>query len=264
MKRKPSLHTVLIIAALAGMAVLFVLMLVSLLPLLEEVVENAGDESQVTSYIKAYGAKGVPALVGLQALQVIIAVIPAQPIQVLAGLCYGTFLGAAICTAGFTLGNTLMFVAFRQFGHIFAPLVERHKGKPPKKGERAEKQEDGADGEPKSLADRLAAVPFVQKLMRRPVLAALVLFAVPGIPDGFILPYLFARTNITLPWYMLAVAAASMPAMLLFSFLGSRLSTGDWRVIIAVGVLLLVVGGVFLLVRRKMRRDADKRADGSR
>lgn len=132
MKKNPSLRTLLIVAALVGMAALFVLMLVSLAPLLKEVVENAGDESQVTSYIKAYGAKGVPVLIALQALQVIIAVIPAQPIQVLSGLCYGTFLGASICTADFTMGNTLMFIAFRQFGHIFAPMVEKHRGKPKK------------------------------------------------------------------------------------------------------------------------------------
>lgn len=103
-------------------------------------------------------------------------------------------------------------------------------------------------------------MPFVQKLMRRPALAALVLFAVPGIPDGFILPYIFAKSKITLPWYMLAVAAASMPAMLLFNFLGARLSTGDWRVVLTIAALLLAVGVIVLLVRRKMHRSAGKRA----
>ena len=88
----------------------------------------------MTSYISAYGAEGVPVLIGLSALQVIfLAVLPAAGIQILAGLCYGVWLGALISLTGLVLGNAVVFLAVRHFGRVLAPFLRHSSQKSQKK-----------------------------------------------------------------------------------------------------------------------------------
>ncbi len=231
--KKPSRQTVFSIVALAVMLAVIIWLCVRLAPLLVQVFRHTDDESQITSYISAYGAAAVPVLIGLAALQVIFfSIIPAACIQVLAGLCYGVWLGGLISLTGLVLGNAVIFLAVRHFGRTLAPLLH-HEEKPGKK-------------------NRLLSLETLRSLPK-PERAAFLLYLIPGLPDGF-LPYLFAETNISFPRYLLAVALASAPAMVLFTVMGERLATGHTAAsLVLLGVFLLAVALAIAFRKRILR-----------
>lgn len=219
---------------LAVMLLFIVALLIDLIPILVQVVKDHSDESRMVSYIDAYGSKGMFLIIGLQALQVIVAFIPAAIIQVLAGLCYGVWGGAALCIVGYILGNVVVFVALRQFGQVLGPLFPR-KSKPKKVASSKQK---------KFSLQRITQ-------MEHPQRAAFLLYLIPGIPNG-ILPYLFARSKITFLQYLVAVVSASVPSVLLCTWLGERLSKGDWLSAILIAVAVVALAGIALLFKNKI------------
>ncbi|MEA4966272.1 MAG: VTT domain-containing protein [Oscillospiraceae bacterium] len=225
--RKNGVVWVLIAAAVLALTAL---LLVDLLPLLKKVAASAGNETVLAGYIDSYGLKGVPILMGLQALQIITAVIPSAAIQMLTGLCYGAWWGTLINIAGSVLGNAIVFAAVRQLHAILAPAVEKMNRK---KGWIS--------------AEKLAQ-------FKKPEVAALALFLIPGIPNG-ILPYLFAKTKITLPRYIAAIVLGSVPSTFLCTYLGERLSKGNYTLaMIVAGAAVVIVVAALLLRRRIMAR----------
>lgn len=202
-------------------------MVADLLPLLREVVANVGDETELVHYIDSYGAKGVPILMGLQALQIVLAVIPSAAIQVLTGLCYGAWWGTLINIAGSIAGNLLVFVCMRQLKTLIAPFAEK-----------LNKSKIGLG------AEKLSQI-------RRPELLAFSFFLIPGIPNG-IMPYIFAKTNITLWQYIVAIAAGSVPSTFICTFLGDRLSHGSYGTAIGVAVGAAAVVAVVLVFKNKI------------
>lgn len=215
---------VLSVLLLVGIVGLIVILCLDLFPILKEVYQDRNDESKMIRYIAEHGAKGAPILIGLQALQVIVAVFPAAAIQVLAGLCYGVWLGALLSLVGYVAGNILVFAALRQFKATLVPYL------------------------PKPKKDRSHFIePKRIKAMKNPEYAAFLLYLLPGIPNG-VLPYLFADTKITFPRYLFSVTAASIPSVFLCTWLGDCLAEKNFLmagILIAVAVIALVLLLVF-------------------
>jgi len=215
-----------VLIALAIVALL-VVMIVDLLPLVENVIKDAGDESSMVSYIESYGSKGIPILMGMQALQIIVAVIPSAAIQVLTGLCYGAYWGTLINLAGCVLGNIIVFAGIRQLKDLLAPLFKRsHKHKGIISKEQLEK-------------------------IKKPELVAFFFFLIPGIPNG-IVPYVFAETNLSLKKYLVAVVLGSIPSTFVCTFLGDRVSTGNYTTAIVIAAVVVVIIVAVLLFRKKI------------
>ncbi|MDR0288379.1 MAG: VTT domain-containing protein, partial [Clostridiales bacterium] len=178
-------------------------------------------------YINSNGLRGVPILLGLQALQTIAIIIPAAAIQLLTGLCYGVWWGMLINVAGCVLGNIIVFIALRQLKSLLAPFFTR--------------------------ASKHKSFLTPQKLshMKKPEMTVFLLFLIPGIPNG-IVPYVFAQTKVPLSKYIVAVVAGSIPSMFLYSFIGDRLSKGNYSLSIALAVVVIVVVVAVILFRKKI------------
>lgn len=72
--------------------------------------------------IDSLGPWGIAVFLSIQVLQVVIAFIPGEPVELAAGLLYGTWGGLLISLAGVLIGSSLIFAVVRQFGR---PLVHR-------------------------------------------------------------------------------------------------------------------------------------------
>lgn len=201
---------------------LVAILVADLLPIFHKVMINANHEEEMAGYIASYGAKGMPIIVSLQVLQVITAFFPGAAIQLLAGLCYGMWLGMLLCLLGYIIGNALVFSIVRQAGRLFLPLTERF-GK--KKGKLSK------------YFDFLLSA-------RHPEWMAFFFFLIPGIPNG-ILPYLFAKTNISLKRYLGSIASASAPSILVCTLTGSLLANRQW---VTAGILWLCFSILILIL----------------
>jgi uncharacterized membrane protein YdjX (TVP38/TMEM64 family) len=236
---KTKRQTIFSIIVLALMLALIVVMVVEMIPLLKEVLQNTSDESKVLGYIQAYGAKGVPVLAALQALQVMMTFLPAAIIQILAGLSYGVWGGALICIVGTILGNLIVFTVLRQLKSAFSSFFKE-------RGERGEMDEQ-AD---KPKKNRFLSIAKLNQ-MKHPEYIAFFLFLIPGLPNG-ILPYIFAQTKITTARYLVSVAAACVPTTLLCTWLGERISKGDYQTAIVLVVILIAILAVVLIFRKRI------------
>ncbi|MCL2391929.1 MAG: VTT domain-containing protein [Oscillospiraceae bacterium] len=220
-------HLIIQIAIIVAIISLVIVMVVDLFPLVREVIANVDDESAMVDYIAQHGSRGVPILVGMQALLIIVPIFPSAAAQVLAGLCYGAFWGAIISLGGLVLGNLLVFGGMRQLQDLIAPLLKRHKKH---KGIISKEQ--------------------LEKI-KRPELVAFSFFLIPFIPGG-IIPYVFAETKIPIHKYMLAAVAGNIPSVFLCTFLGDRLSAGNYTTVIIIAAVIVVVLVVVLLFRKKI------------
>ena len=59
------------------------------------------------------------AIIGLMILQILVAFLPGEPVEVLAGMCFGTFGGVIIILIGSFISSALIFFLVRKFGRDF-------------------------------------------------------------------------------------------------------------------------------------------------
>lgn len=67
----------------------------------------ATDEGRLAlqKQLDSFGAAGVLLLLGIQVLQVVVALIPGEPVELIAGVMYGTWGGLALCLSGCLLAQ---------------------------------------------------------------------------------------------------------------------------------------------------------------
>ena len=226
--KKIAYNKIVPIIALIIAIILVAVIVIDLAPLIREVLRDTHDESKVIDYIHSYGAKGVPILLSLQFLMTLIPFLPSAPIQILAGLCYGVFLGSLICVIGIILSNSLLFYLVRQFGSTFSKIFHH---------------QDNAEHVKKH--EKLSVK------MKDPNLMAIVLYLIPVIPSA-ILPIIFARTKITYPRLLLGMSIGSIPVTLLYTWFGERLSKGDYVFAIILACVIIVLLITFFFLKKRL------------
>ena len=163
---------------------------------------------------------GVLAMVGIQVAQVVLAFIPGEPVEVLAGVLYGTLGGFLVCEAGVLLGQLAVFSLVRRYG---TPVVELF-------------------FEGKSIR-RFA---FLHNARRLEALTFL-LFFIPGTPKD-ILTYVAGLTPIPRGRFLLLSMVARIPSILSSTLAGATLGEGKLWVSLGIfgGIGLVGLGGILL------------------
>ena len=183
--------------------------------------------------IKEWGFFGVLALIGLQIVQIAIAVIPGQPIEVIAGMLYGTFLGVAVCTVGIFLGTAVIYYTIRKLGTgimklFFAP-------------ETIEKTQNL-----KIFNDTPKLETFL-----------FIVFLIPAIPKDIFI-YLGALTKIKPMKFFLIATIPRIPGLFLMTFAGDSVADGNFittLIIVSVIIILAIFGNY---INKKMTKQNEK------
>lgn len=164
------------------------------------------------------GVLGWLTVLGIQVLQVVVALIPGEPIEVLAGITYGTFGGLATCLLGVLIGSVMIFYAVRWLGHSLVQAV--------------------VEGE------KLSKLKFL-KNTKRLELVTLILFFIPGTPKD-VLTYFAGLTPIKPLRFFLISTFARIPSVITSTYAGATLSDGHiWGFVIIYGITAVVaVAGI--------------------
>jgi len=217
------------ILALTISLVLISILVVDLMPLLKQVIQSTNNESKMIEYIKSYGAKGVPIIIGLQFLQVLIPFFPASPVQILAGLCYGVWIGTLLCLIGFLSGHLLIFYAARKLGNTILPYLKN-----------------------KSSSKKTHFLSkFSSKSLEHPENMVFILYLIPFFPNGM-LPFVFSQTTISYKKYIVYMAAATVPSTFICALLGSKLASGDYQTALVVACIFIVFLLIMLIFKNKI------------
>ena len=177
------------------------------------------------------GVWGFLALLGLQFAQIFLVVLPGEPLEILAGMCYGAVGGMFFIFFSVALTTTVIYLLVRKFGK---ELIYDSFGK-----EKIEKIENSkAFQNPKNLEFIFA-----------------VCFAIVGTPKD-LLTYLGALFPIK-PIRFIAIATfCRFPSIISSTIVGQYFSQGNWKVSIIVYLITFAI--TFLMIWLVKIFDKDK------
>lgn len=183
-------------------------------------LNDAEARRQFEESIKEMGIFGVITLCLIQVFQIIVAFLPGEPIEVVAGITYGTFGGLIICLVASLIGSVIVFWLVRIFGY---PLVRLWF--------------------PEEKLKRLAFLKDTKKLE----IITLTIFLIPGTPKD-IITYFAGLTTIKPTRFLLIATLARIPSIITSTLAGSVL--GDGKIVLSVVIFavtgLICLGGIYI------------------
>lgn len=188
--------------------------------------KNIGTESgrnALYNKIEQMGILGPVFMIFLVMVQLFLAIIPGEPLEILAGICFGTIGGILIIFIGVFLASTIIFFSTRKFGTSF---IETFFG--------AKKLEKMQNHKLFSNPKRLNFILFL-------------LFFIPGTPKDLFV-YLGALLPVNPLKFLLIATFARFPSVITSTYCGANLIKGDLKksIIIFVFTFLLSMIGIAL------------------
>ena len=176
------------------------------------------------------GMFGLLSLFGLQVAQIFLIIVPGEPIEILAGMCYGGFLGTIfIMVSAFIISTTIFFLV-RKFGRKFVY--------------------DFCD-------EKKVAKIENSKLFQNPKkieLIMLILFLIPGTPKD-LLVYIAGLLPIKPIRFILISSLARFPSVISSTLAGENLAIGDWKMSIILYAAVLIIVGIIIFFINKFDED---------
>ncbi len=197
-----------------------------LFPIISKLFSVEGREA-FKQEMEQTGAMGMFMLLGLQAAQIFLPILPGEPIEILAGMCYGTVGGFIFITCSVFLTTTIIFFLVRKFGRKFVYGMCSK--------EKVEKIENS-------------------KLFKNPQkleYIMIVLFLIPGTPKD-ILVYIAGLLPIKPLRFILISTFVRFPSVISSTIAGSNLVEGNWVFSIMVYGITFAIVGIIIFVMKKV------------
>ena len=176
--------------------------------------------------IQESGVKGALMLLGLELAQILMPIIPGEPIEILAGMCYGTLGGFVFITISVLLITTFIFFMVRKFRRDFLyTMISK---------EKIDKIENS------KLFKNPKKIEYIM----------LILFFIPGTPKD-LLTYIAGILPINPLRFILISTLARFPSTISSTIAGSTLVEGNWYIGIAMYVIIFVIVGIIMLLAKK-------------
>ena len=175
------------------------------------------------------GLNGVIITLGLQVLQIIVAIIPGQPMEVIAGMLYGTWGGMLLCLVGILIGSTVVFYLTRKIGMNFIQIF--------------------FDKEQINKIKRKKIFKNTKKLE----LFMFIMFVIPLVPKDIFI-YLAGISPISPKKFMLITTVARIPGLFITVFAGNNLSEGNFIIAAVLVIVFLILGIVGYVISDKAEK----------
>lgn len=173
-----------------------------------------------------HGIWGLLTLFGLQFAQIFLIILPGEPIEILAGMCYGGLGGLIFVTASAFIISSVIFFMVRKLGKKFVY--------------------DFCDEEKVKKIEN-------SKIFKNPKKIEwimIILFLIPGTPKD-LLVYIAALLPIKPLRFILISTFARFPSVVSSTFAGDNLLEGNWQnSIITYAVTFLLVGISIFIVNK--------------
>lgn len=196
-----------------------------LYPIMKELLKPEGREN-LKIEIQQNGPNGILLLLGLEAAQIFLPILPAEPIEILAGMCYGTFGGLIFIMLSVFIVTAMIFFMVRKFGRDFVyTMVSK---------EKIQKIENS------KLFTHPKQIEYIM----------LILFLLPGTPKD-LLTYLAGLLPIKPSRFIVIATLARLPSIISSTYAGATLINGNWKIGLLMYVGIFVVVGIAILLAKK-------------
>lgn len=196
-----------------------------LIPVVKE-LGTAEGQAAFKDKISNSGFLGVLMLFGLQFAQIFLFIIPGEPIEILAGICYGSVWGTVFITVSAAIISAFIYILVHKLGRKFI-----------------------YDFVPKEKIEKIENNKVFQnpKTIR---FLIFILFFIPGTPKD-LLTYIAALLPIKPLEFIIISTIARFPSIISSTWAGASLLEGNWKFsLIIYGVTFLIVAIVVLIMRK--------------
>lgn len=209
--------------------ILIISVLVYLFPIIRDISTKEG-QIKFKETMGNSGIVGFFALFGLQFAQIFLVIIPGEPIEILAGMCYGSFLGTIFIMISAMVISTFVFFLVRKYGKKF---VYNFCNK-----EKVDKIENS------KLFEDPKKIDFIIFL----------LFLIPGTPKD-LLVYIAGLLPIKPARFIIISTIARFPSVISSTLAGSNIIMGNWKLSIILYVGIIAIVGIILLLINKFDKN---------
>ena len=196
-----------------------------MIPIMKEIKTPEG-QAQFKEKITNSGITGVLILFGLELAQVVLAILPVEPIEILAGVCFGPIWGTIFLMVSIFIVTCLIYFLVKKFGRDF--IYEFF---------------------PKEKVDKLEN----SKLLRdekKIELVMIILFLIPGTPKD-LLVYIGALLPMKSSRFIAISTLLRFPSIISSTLLGDNILGGKWKVgILAYAITFLITFIVIFIVNK--------------
>ena len=180
------------------------------------------------------GFSGGLMLMGLELLQIILVVLPAEPLEVLAGMCYGTWGGTLFITFAAFISTVMIYFLIAKLGKkVLENFMSKEK------------------------IDKIENSKFL-KNTRRLEIIMLILFFIPGTPKD-LLVYIGALLPIKPIRFIMISTFARFPSIISSTMVGDNITNGEWTIsLIIYGVTFLITAVGIYISKKKGGKEANE------
>jgi len=209
------------------LSALFLILIVSITFILWPYITQLSDpdfQDRFKVWVANMGVVGLLVVFGIQTLQIVIAFIPGEPVEIIAGVLYGSIGGTLVCLLGCIFASSIIFSVSKRFGkRLLYRLFREEKVK----GWRW--LQDG----------------------KKVDTATFMLFLVPGTPKDM-LTYVVGVSKMKLGKFLSISTVARIPSILSSAMVGSTLRQGEWEISIIVFALTGIAGVLGIRYKDRM------------
>ena len=219
MKQKTKIFKIVLLIAVIA---IMVAVTIYLIPTFKELSSEAGQQA-FKQKVNDSGFVGFLMLFGLQFAQIFLFIIPGEPIEILAGLCYGGLWGTVFIMLSAAIISAFIYLLVHKLGREF--IYEFVK---PEKIEKSK------------LFQNPQTIRYI----------LFILFFIPGTPKD-LLTYIAALLPIKPTEFILISTLARFPSVISSTLAGASLLKGNWKLsLIIYGVTFAIVAVVVLIMRK--------------
>lgn len=168
-------------------------------------------------------------IIGIMTLQMLVAILPGEPVEILAGMCFGTFGGILVILIGTFISSSMIYFFVKKFGTDFINTFF---------GE----NKVNKFRESKLLKDSKKVEEFL-----------FIMFFIPGTPKDLFV-YLGGLLNIKPLRFLLIATFARIPSIITSTFVGANLIEGNLKMTIITFIVTLFISLVGIFIANKIHK----------
>ena len=226
--KNKNIHILKIILTIA-VVIICIGLTIYLFPIIKNIATPQGQQ-EFKKMISDSGIRGLLLLFGLQVAQIFLVILPGEPLEILAGMCYGGFWGTVFLLFSVFVTTTIIFYAVRKYGREF---IYNFCDK-----EKIEKMENSKWFQnPKNIEYIL-----------------IILFMIPGTPKD-LLVYIGGLLPIK-PIRFIAISTfARFPSIISSTLAGANIVKGNWIMMVIVYIVPLLIAGIIITIMKRLEKE---------
>ena len=198
-------------------------------PIIKE-INTAEGQTQFKEKITNSGATGVLILFGLELAQVVLAILPGEPIELLAGICFGPIWGTIFLMISIFIITCIIYFLVKKYGRNF--IYEFF---------------------PKEKVNKIENSKLFKDEKKIETVMAL-LFIIPGTPKDLLI-YIGALLPIKSSRFLLISTLLRFPSVISSTIAGNSLIGGKWKISILAYVITFIITIIIIFIINKLDKN---------